>query len=460
MTLSGRFAERPTDGSFVVIGDLIRDVMVQSQLRRLSPESPTAIIDAISQSSMPGGAANVALFLARARGTAVLITAAGSPAQDADVIGELEGSNIAVALTSDKLPIPTKTRHLVGSHIVTRIDQTPDWGGPADIASDVVEKQISRARAIVVSDYGLNLVLGSAKTHRQLNEAAARGVPVVWDFHPAAARIPPPGVFLKFNLPDFLLLAEGGSRSVGTDLATWVEVISTQYGWAGSVVTLGGDGALVWEPGSISRFPTVDLRLSRAIGAGDCFSASLALGLAEGRPFSEAAEYATKTATSNLAARESLMSCVAEFGSDFVVEAARQQGKRIVSTGGCFDVLHAGHVDLLRRARDMGDVLIVLINDNAGVTRLKGPHRPRNDLTHRIDVLRELRCVDAVIPFHEPTPVAALRTVRPNVYVKGSDYRLEDLPEREYLDSIGCRVEILPRRLPLSSTRVIGHGLA
>jgi D-beta-D-heptose 7-phosphate kinase/D-beta-D-heptose 1-phosphate adenosyltransferase len=126
------------------------------------------------------------------------------------------------------------------------------------------------------------------------------------------------------------------------------------------------------------------------------------------------------------------------------VAAHRAEGRRIVFTNGCFDILHAGHVAYLSRARALGDVLVVGVNSDAGVRRLKGPGRPLNPLRDRMAVLGALRCVDHLIAFDADTPVELLRAARPEVFVKGGDYRVETLPEAPLVAELGGEVVLLP----------------
>lgn len=127
----------------------------------------------------------------------------------------------------------------------------------------------------------------------------------------------------------------------------------------------------------------------------------------------------------------------------------------IVATSGCFDVLTPGHVDFLRRARSMGDMLVVLLNSDESITRLKGQGRPINPMWHRIMVLRELRCVDLVIPFSENTPSEALIALKPEWYVKGSEYAEESIPEAELLPLWGGHLVFLPRKIEISTTETL-----
>ncbi|MEM9803304.1 MAG: D-glycero-beta-D-manno-heptose 1-phosphate adenylyltransferase, partial [Planctomycetota bacterium] len=138
-----------------------------------------------------------------------------------------------------------------------------------------------------------------------------------------------------------------------------------------------------------------------------------------------------------------------------VVESWRRDGKRVVFTNGCFDVLHAGHVDYLRFARSRGDVLIVGVNDDASVARLKGPTRPVNGLEDRLTVLAALESVDAVVPFDEDTPKALVEQVSPDVLVKGEDYKDKPVVGREWVEAHGGQVVLAPLLAGRSTTGIL-----
>jgi rfaE bifunctional protein nucleotidyltransferase chain/domain len=142
-----------------------------------------------------------------------------------------------------------------------------------------------------------------------------------------------------------------------------------------------------------------------------------------------------------------------------VADETRSRGGRVVAAGGCFDLLHAGHVSLLRAARALGDCLIVCLNSDMSVRRLKGPPRPLVSETDRADVLRELRCVDGVVTFEAPTPAGVLRQLRPDVFAKGGDYADADPPERAVLAEWGGEVVLLPYLEGRSTTRIVAASL-
>jgi D-beta-D-heptose 7-phosphate kinase/D-beta-D-heptose 1-phosphate adenosyltransferase len=240
-----------------------------------------------------------------------------------------------------------------------------------------------------------------------------------------------------------------------------------------AAVTIDTDGAFIFERDRPSHRtyarPTSN---SRAAGAGDTFTAALTLALAGGSSAPVAGEIASAAAAivvskpgtslcradelvARFASTGKLVADEAELGG--LVERWRATGRRIVFTNGCFDILHRGHVSYLNRAKGLGDVLVVAVNSDESVRRLKGPDRPVNSLADRLEVLAALSCVDNVVAFDEPTPERLIRIVRPEVFVKGGDYARESLPEAPLVEALGGSVRILPYLEDHSTTGLIAR---
>jgi len=235
--------------------------------------------------------------------------------------------------------------------------------------------------------------------------------------------------------------------------------------------SLDSEGVLIFERGQPPcHIPAMVSRHACVVGAGDTFMAALTLGLAAGASARQAGELANAAAAVAVG-KERTASCTAAELREFIcaggkylggparaavrAEFLRQQGRRIVFTNGCFDILHRGHVTYLHRAKALGDVLIVGVNTDAGIRRLKGPERPINTLEDRLQVLAALSCVDHLIAFDEDTPCTLIRAIRPDVFVKGGDYTRERLPEAPLVDALGCTVHGLPFLADRSTTGLI-----
>jgi rfaE bifunctional protein nucleotidyltransferase chain/domain len=207
-------------------------------------------------------------------------------------------------------------------------------------------------------------------------------------------------------------------------------------------------------------------------GAGDTFTAAFALGLAAGGDPAAAAEVASAAATVVVAKPGTATCSPAELrlrlrllpGAKLLPDAARlaaegerhrREGRRLVFTNGCFDILHRGHVSLLNRAKELGDVLVVAVNGDASVRRLKGAGRPINSLADRTEILAALSCVDHVVAFDEDRPEELLRALRPDVVVKGGDYRPDTVPEAPLIRALGAELRVLDAVPERSTTRIV-----
>jgi D-beta-D-heptose 7-phosphate kinase/D-beta-D-heptose 1-phosphate adenosyltransferase len=238
-----------------------------------------------------------------------------------------------------------------------------------------------------------------------------------------------------------------------------------------AAVTIDTGGALIFERGQPPYRTYARPRPhSQAAGAGDTFVSALTLALAAGAPATAAAELAS-AAAAVVVAKDGTTPCTAEELRAAIAEehkvvgdlaslqarlaAHREQGRRIVFTNGCFDILHRGHITYLSRAKALGDVLIVGLNADESIRRLKGEQRPINTLEDRAGVMAALSCVDHIVPFAEDTPAELLKVVRPDVFVKGGDYSRETLPEAALVEELGGRVVILGYLENRSTTSII-----
>jgi D-beta-D-heptose 7-phosphate kinase/D-beta-D-heptose 1-phosphate adenosyltransferase len=240
-----------------------------------------------------------------------------------------------------------------------------------------------------------------------------------------------------------------------------------------AAVTLDCEGSVVLERGQPAyRTYAVTTDVARATGCGDTYAAALTLALAAGADTVQAAELASaasgvvvrKPGTSTCTAAELLADDAAALKQVSgpaplagLVRTHRLAGRRIVFTNGCFDILHRGHITYLSRAKALGDVLVVAVNGDASVRRLKGAARPVNPLEDRLEVLAALSCVDHVVAFDEDSPAELLRATRPDVYVKGGDYTRETLPEAPLVEALGGTVSFLDYLEDRSTTGIIAR---
>jgi D-beta-D-heptose 7-phosphate kinase/D-beta-D-heptose 1-phosphate adenosyltransferase len=239
-------------------------------------------------------------------------------------------------------------------------------------------------------------------------------------------------------------------------------------------VTMSGDGVLLADrEGSVQHVPTRPVPHADTIGAGDAFAAGMALALTVGAPGFQAARIGSAAASIVVAKRGTAVADAEELmarlttGEMSVATSAhalatrldldRHAGRTIVFTNGVFDILHAGHVDLLRRAKECGDVLVVGVNSDCSVRRLKGANRPINGEADRVAVIRSVSAVDHVVVFEEDDAAQLIRMLRPHIYVKGGDYVAERLPEAEAVREVGGRIQILPLVEGRSTTGIVNQ---
>jgi rfaE bifunctional protein nucleotidyltransferase chain/domain len=350
---------------------------------------------------------------------------------------------------------PIKTRVRVGPVTVTRLDRT------GDVAASPLPRQLLRwTDAVLVSDYGRGMSDADG-----LEVASGAGRPLVWDPHPAGAA-PIAGTWLA--TPDqreaaVLSGVAGRGRLAAIDQAP---ALSRRWHGMPVAVTCGPEGTVfASDPDLLPLVVSVDpLAAGDTCGAGDAFAVAAAVELAFGRVPSDAVVEATAAAGRFVAAGaagglHTLGAPAAEV--DDPVERTRARHGRIIATGGCFDILHSGHLSLLAGARALGDCLVVCVNSDASARALKGPGRPVRPVEERRLLLEQLESVDRVVVFDEPTPAAALAHIRPDVFVKGGDYSAVSDEEREVMARVGGRVVVLPYVAGRSTTAIleeVRHG--
>jgi rfaE bifunctional protein nucleotidyltransferase chain/domain len=318
------------------------------------------------------------------------------------------------------------------------------------------------AAAVLVSDYGRGVA--GATDVRDAVAAVVGRVPTVWDPHPRGAA-PPPGVSVATpNEAEVALLApepRGADAAAASARAT---ALRERWGTGALCMTRGAAGALLVRRGRPSlAVAAPPVGGGDPCGAGDRFAARLALGLAHGADPEDAVAEAVACASDFVAAGGAAAASswaaaagpAAEENALAVAERVRRAGGTLVATGGCFDLLHAGHVRTLEAARRLGDALVVCLNSDASVRRLKGPARPLVPECDRAAVLEALACIDAVLVFGEDTPERALEQLRPQIWVKGGDYRGAALPEERVLRRWGGRAVLVPHVEGRSTTRLI-----
>jgi len=416
------------------------------------------VVDVRDDVRRAGGAGLVATMLRRDGHDVRLVTVLSDDARGDELRALLPG--IEVVAGPSGVPTPVKTRVRVGEHALVRIDEacaTP----PVPDATDAMVAALADVDAVVVADYGRGVA--AAPVLREALRAAATSRPIVWDPHPKGAA-PVAGVAVVTpNAAE----ARGfsGATGSGVPFATAAaEALVARWGVGAVAVTLGSRGALLRTAGGDSRFvPTAPVETGDPCGAGDRLAAGIAVALAAGGALEDAVAAGVGDASAYLAAGgvTALLAPPAPVpvpGSDRdairLAHDVRAAGGTVVATGGCFDLLHAGHARTLSAARALGDCLVVCLNSDSSVRGLKGPDRPIMSQEDRVELLLALDCVDAVIVFDESTPDQALRRFKPDVWAKGGDYSADELPEARTLAEWGGHVVTVPFHAGRSTTKL------
>ncbi len=465
----------------LVIGESMLDSYLQGSTNRLCPEAPVPVVDVSGRVDQPGGAANAALNAHSLGANVTFLSVVGDDVEGETLRHKLECRGVAPenVLVQRGRRTLSKQRVLAGSQLLVRFDQ----GDREPIAVETEQRLLAlleslweECDAVVVSDYAYGALTDALIARLTELQAAAPRIFVVDSKRLPLYRNARPTA-IKPNFGEALRLLGASGEPHPTDRAEWMTGEGPRLlditGARIVSVTLDAEGALVFEHDrpAYRTFAKVE-RDSRVAGAGDTFVAALALALAAGAETPAAADLAS-VAAAVVVRKEGTASCTSAELREWVspagkwlsgiaelfdcAESYRRQGRRLVFTNGCFDILHRGHVSYLSRAKALGDVLIVGVNSDAGIRRLKGPTRPINALEDRLQVLSALSCVDHVVAFDEDTPHELIRHARPDVFVKGGDYTRSTLPEASLVEELGGIVEILPFLADRSTTDIIAR---
>ncbi|SDY42422.1 rfaE bifunctional protein, domain I/rfaE bifunctional protein, domain II [Modestobacter sp. DSM 44400] len=435
----------------VVVGDALLDVDLVGTATRLTPDAPVPVVEDVQIRERPGGAALAAVIAAAATAREVVLVAPIADDDGAARLRALLAGRVRLIGIPATGGTAVKQRVRVGDHSIVRIDS----GDPIAVLGELPAEAsavIRSAAAVLVADYGRGTTADPAV---RAALSAARG-PVVWDPHPRGADpVPRTRLVTPNGAEAARVAAAAGVDATGSGLAAVgarAEALIRHWGVGAVAVTLGSRGALLsYGEGAPMMVPAVPVTGGDPCGAGDSFATAAALALADGAVTGEAVAAAVAAASAFVGRGGASTwdtvtptSAAPAGGVEALLERVRAAGGTVVATGGCFDLLHAGHVATLRAARGLGDCLVVCINSDDSVRRLKGPSRPLVSAPDRARVLEALEFVDAVVVFDEGTPAEVLERLRPDVWAKGGDYAGADLPEAAVLRRWGGQAVVLP----------------
>ncbi|MFP5321583.1 MAG: PfkB family carbohydrate kinase [Acidimicrobiia bacterium] len=451
-----------------VVGDLLADADIAGSADRLSPEAPVPVVDQRQVVHRAGGAGLAATMAVRGGATVTLVAA---------IADDEPGRRLPQLLADefvDVCPLPwegttiEKVRIAAAGVPMLRLDRGEGRvaGSLAPAVAQRVTAAITGADAVLVADYGRG-VAAHPVVRDAIAAARRAGTPVVWDPH---RKGPDPVPGSSVVCPNRAEAAAYEPDVAGATLTAEVERarrLRARWDVGAVAVTLGSEGAVVvLGDGAPLTVPVLEpVEGTDTCGAGDAFAAATTVALAGGAVVSEAIHAAVLGAGEFVAAGgASGMQPARRRPRTPTASARRAERDRrpttLVATGGCFDILHPGHVHTLRAARCLGDRLVVLVNDDESVRRLKGPERPLQPVEDRVAVLRSLADVDDVIVFSEDTPVEALRQLQPDVFVKGGDYTAAEIPETAVLAEWGGSVVTVPFLDGRSTTDLVTRARA
>ncbi len=456
-----------TQPRILVIGDIMLDQYVAGNVTRISPEAPVPVVKVDKEWSTLGGAGNVAANVASLGGKATLLGLVGSDASASTILNSCSDAGIEAVVIQGNQPTIVKTRVVSGQQIV-RFDREEElvWSNSqlSELASKL-ETLIPASDVILLSDYAkgtlsdevLKLIfdLASIKGKRVLVDPKRAD----WSAYKGAFLITP-------NLVE-LAMTEAGKDIKNDDnlVVNACQKLRNQFAIENIVATRSSYGMTVVSEQKVLNIPTRALEVFDVSGAGDTVLAAFGMSLAERKSVAESAFVANAAAGIVVSKRGTAVVHRSELEtflkggfkeiSRTQIEAFKQKnvGRKVIFTNGCFDVLHQGHRKLLQEARELGDLLVVGLNSDNSIKRLKGESRPINAVDQRVEALAALPSVDAVIVFEEDTPYELLQQLQPQILVKGGDYEPKDVVGADLVDE----VVIIPLVEGVSTTDLLGQ---
>lgn len=454
----------------LVVGDLMLDKYIWGSSERLSPEAPVPVVKVAEESFSLGGACNVANNLIAMNASVSLYGAVGNDTEGGLLHDFLTSKGIEAHCYKTGRPTTTKIRIMAAKHQMLRLDKESSKHLESKIYEEMfedIQNRITEHHCMILSDY-LKGVLSPAFTQRLIKLANSFNIPVLCD--------PKGSDYAKYKHATLLTpnkkeaieatqVAISNDKTLLEALQKMRKICNVCY----PLITLSEEGiAYLSSDGALHKKPTIAREVYDVSGAGDTVIAALALQLAKGRDIEEATRFAnaaaavvigkigSATATLQeiqdyLAPKRIVCDASSKIITDFSEIKDSLKGKKIVFTNGCFDILHYGHASYLEKARKLGDVLIVGLNSDDSVRRLKGETRPINMQSDRAFILASLASVSYVIIFDSDTPENLIAQIRPNVLVKGSDYKGKVVAGEKYAQSL-VLIDFIEKR---STTNVI-----
>lgn len=461
-----------SQASVLVVGDVMLDRYWFGETGRISPEAPVPVVKIDGADNRPGGAGNVALNVA-ALGAQVTLLGITGKDEAATTLGQLLNT---AEVQHDFLALDDIST-IVKLRIISRHQQLIRLDFEATIAKQNKDELLTRFKQhlaktnlVILSDYNKG-TLSDPQAFIELARAA--NIPVLVDPKSNDYSIYQGATIITPNFKEFEAVV--GHCANEQEIIDKGRALLTKHNINSLLVTRGEAGMTLIQQQAVTHLPAYAREVFDVTGAGDTVIGVLGAAVAaktELRQATALANLAASLVVSKLGAAtvsaaelQAALSGKTTFTSGIVneeqlqlaINEARAQGKKVVFTNGCFDILHAGHVTYLQMAKQLGDYLIVAVNTDASIQNLKGPNRPINHLEHRMTVLAGLGVVDWVVPFADDTPERLLKLLKPDMLVKGGDYRIDQIVGADIVRSYGGDVRIMNHNVTTTSTSIINH---
>lgn len=454
----------------LVVGDIILDQYIYGETNRISPEAPVPVLRVENTEERAGGAANVAINISSLDVNVKLLGITGKDDSSERLEKILNDRGVECHfIKCDNFATITKQRVLSRHQQLIRLDYEKEKGSfdTSELADEYL-KLIKSVDVIVLSDYAKGSL---ERVQTLIKHANEQNVPVLVDPKSADFSIYASANIITPNLKEFEAVV--GECKSNDELIEKANNLREELGLEALLVTRGEKGMTLFREGLQALHLKAETHeVYDVTGAGDTVIAVLAAAIACGHTLEEATALANTSAglvVEKLGAAtvsvDELNSIISNKYQTFVplerqqavevINQAKRNGEQIVMTNGCFDILHMGHINYLKKAHSLGDRLIVAVNSDDSVQRLKGEARPINPLNNRMAVLAALSCVDWVVPFHEDTPEELISLLKPDVLVKGGDYKEDQIAGADIVKQSGGNVFVLPFENGCSTTSIL-----
>ncbi|GBD38658.1 Bifunctional protein HldE [bacterium HR37] len=465
----------------IVIGDIMLDRYIRGEVKRISPEAPVPVLKVSEERLLPGGAANVARNLKSLGASVELFGVTGEDIEGKELLELIKQKGIDTGniIVDPERPTTTKTRLIAESQQITRVDREE----VKPISDRVMDKLITaiaesfkkdKPHGVIISDYGKG-VIREELSQAVIQLARRNGVFVAVD---------PKGIdFSKYRGTNAITPNQRETEEVcgfpikdESDLKRAMEILVKQTGADGILITRGKQGISFYVAGNENKVKTIPSDAKEVFdvtGAGDTVVSAFTLAYLSSGSWEDSVRIANTAAGIVVgrlgAATVSPEELIEHLNNRYTYQRKilkrdtllltaselKSVGKKIVFTNGCFDLFHTGHLHLLEEAKKLGDVLIVAINSDQSVKRLKGAQRPIFDENERAKIIAALGFVDYVVVFEEDTPFELIEELKPDIIVKGGDYTVERVVGRDIVESHGGRVHIIPLLEGVSTSSLI-----